>query len=304
MSTPVDPVEPVPQTAEPLPADVPQPIPDGAPTDVDIRDLATTLQRMADLGFDAPTFKKAVVTAVNYTANPPILDVQMSGDTTVTVSGVVFLDSYSPVAGDTVLIAKQGTDIFAFGQIVDGTQGGAPQGWATLAGSVEYRLVVDNGDQKVQLKGSGTFAGTFGTMPVGFRPSVTRVFNIARNGDAVAMLCTVNTSGVVTLSGLPNLSSTPTTSSDSHSHTGTSHSHGIGHTHGGTTDLRLCGYLSQAGSDLCHSHLISSGLPSSGNSATSGTGSTSSDAHTHTVSVTVVPTNPTTVWFDNVEYFL
>ncbi|MCX5535195.1 hypothetical protein OG785_32160 [Streptomyces sp. NBC_00006] len=73
-----------------------------------IRELATEIAKQAILAFDPATVRKSAVTAIATTATPPTLSVQISGDTTTTIDGVRYIDSYAPVGGDTVLIIKAG----------------------------------------------------------------------------------------------------------------------------------------------------------------------------------------------------
>jgi hypothetical protein len=191
MSTPgaVDPTVPS-ETA------VPTPVPSTSPTSDEIRDLATQLTQ-PQIPFDPAEIRKGIITTVNATTTPPNVSLTMSGDATV-IDGVVALDSYSPVVGDTVLVIKQGTNIFVLGQINDSGAGSA-NGWQT-AGGVSYRVVIDNGDQKVQLKGSYAVSGTaLFTLALGFRPTVTRTLVAGRDGASTSILVQIATSGAVTL---------------------------------------------------------------------------------------------------------
>jgi hypothetical protein len=146
---------------------------------------------------------KGVVTAVALTGTPPTISVNLAGDTTVTVAAVRFVDSYTPVTGDTVLLVKQGADIFALGQMND-SNAGVSNGWQTPSlsggvstngngnGAVQYRVVVDNGDNKVQLKGSVavSFSGSPMTLWSGmsgvYVPSATRSVVVAVTGALTA----------------------------------------------------------------------------------------------------------------------
>jgi hypothetical protein len=153
-------------------------------TNDQIRSLASALKPADNT---AVTITKAVVTAVNLAATPPSLDCQIGGDTSTTVAAVRFIDSYSPVVGDACLIVKQGSDVFALGHVDDTNEGTSANGWQTPSlnanyttngnsnGPLLYRIVVDNGDRKVQFKGSVALTGSPGsaifTLPVGYRPA-------------------------------------------------------------------------------------------------------------------------------------
>lgn len=167
-----------------------------------IRALATEIAKQTLLDFDPATIRKADVTASADTANPPTISIQISGDTTVTIPGVRYLDSYSPVVGDTILVFKQGTDLVALGQINDTPATPADQGWVTTGG-VQYRKVLDNGELKVQFKGTFTVSGaSLFTMNAGYIPSVTRTFTAGRNGESTSVLVQVASgTGAVTLVG-------------------------------------------------------------------------------------------------------
>ena len=82
-----------------------------------IRELASQITQMAKLGFDPMTVRKGVVAAVADTTTPPTVSINISGDTTTLVSQVRTLNNYTPVVGQTVLIGKQGTEIFLLGAI-------------------------------------------------------------------------------------------------------------------------------------------------------------------------------------------
>lgn len=215
MSTPDIPVTPATDPADPTP-----PVPDVTPEEAaaqaaaadaaaqaallndQIKALATEIAKQTLLDFDPATIRKAEVTASADTANPPTISIQISGDTTVTIDGVRYLDSYSPVVGDTILVFKQGTDLVALGQINDTPASPADQGWVTTGG-VQYRKVLDNGDLKVVLRGSFTVSGTsLWTMNSGYIPSVTRTILAGRNGEATSVLVQIAvTTGAVTLVG-------------------------------------------------------------------------------------------------------
>lgn len=160
---------------------------------------------------------KGTVAAVNLTGAPPTISIYLSGDTSTTIASVRFIDSYSPVVGDTVLIVKQGSDLFALGQMNSTTASPAENGWVTpTLGSgftthsidpVRYRVVVRDGDRIVEMRGGVTVSGTptaLWTMPSDVRPVVNLLpLLIARDpggGSNVAQL-QVNANGTMVLAG-------------------------------------------------------------------------------------------------------
>lgn len=171
-----------------------------------VRSLAITLSQKDTASCQ---LVKGVVTAVASLT----LSAQIGGDTSTTVDGIRYFDSYSPVVGDTVQILKQGSDLVALGQVNDSSTGTA-NGWVqpTLgsgfthsADPVQYRLLVDAGEPTIQLRGSMTHTGTntaLWTMPVGFRPASNRVLLIPRDNTQsnVAQLL-VNADGTMVLGG-------------------------------------------------------------------------------------------------------
>lgn len=251
-----------------------------------------------DLPFDPATIRKGTITASNPTATPPSVDLTLSGDDTTTVSAVRYIDSYSPVVGDTVLIIKQGTDIVVLGQIND-TGVGADNGWQTPSlgsgfsnngnsnGNPAYRLVVDNGDLKVQWKGSVAKTGTataLCTLAAPYLPASKRSIITARDpgGGSNVVQLDFNTDGTVVVVGGTTVPSGTGTTGASPS---LSHQHYLG-----TTDYQICGYLSQAGSDLCHAHGM-------------GYSDFQLGTHTHTMGNLAV-TFPVWISLNGIEYFL
>lgn len=177
----------------------------------ELRSLAMAL---ATPEFDACVFVKGVVTAVSL----PSVSVQIGGDTTTTISGVRFLDHYSPVVGDTVFISKQGSEIVIHGQMAV-TQAASAHGWTNLPSltsglaldvvdPAQYRLVLDHGSKMIQLRGkivvnSGT-PTTLWTFPAGeLRPSLNMgPLVIARNSThATTVLLFPNQNGTMTIEG-------------------------------------------------------------------------------------------------------
>lgn len=260
--------------------------------------------------FDPATIRKGTITAANFTASPPSVDLTISGDDTATISAVRYIDSYSPVVGDTVLIIKQGTDIVVLGQINDSGVG-ADNGWQTPTpstgftnngnsnGNPAFRLVVDNGDLKIQWKGSVAHTGTNTTIfaaaqvPAGFRPASTRNLITARDsgGGLASVGLQFNTDGSVTLVGATAFGN-PSGGATGSNAGGTTGSTSINATD--LSDYQICGYLSQAGSDLCHAH----------NTTVVGAHTHSFGSHTHTYPSTGGIADPVWISFNGIEYFL
>ena len=153
----------------------------------DIDPLRNLAQALTNDPGQPVTMTKGVVTNVSIGGQPPTCEIQLSGDTTTTIQGVRFIDSYSPAIGDVVQVIKQGPMLLILGQIAGGADHVA-NGWRTpvlLSGWAEfsfdppmYRLILDNGSKKVQLRGRVDASGTpsyLWTMPAEMRP----VFNLA-----------------------------------------------------------------------------------------------------------------------------
>lgn len=83
--------------------------------------------------------------------------VQIAGDTSVSVSGVKYLNSYSPAVGDAVWIVTDGVDLFVLGALNAVPSGG------TNANTAPYALAV--GSVVVSLSGTSN-ANTAFTYPV------------------------------------------------------------------------------------------------------------------------------------------
>jgi hypothetical protein len=258
-----------------------------------LRDLATQIAQMTKLGFDPMTIRKGIISGVAATTSPPTVSINISGDTNTLVSQVRTLNNYTPVVGQTVLIAKQGPEIFILGSIAsvnpksstDATPTG--NGWiqATLTNgshgsgehAVHYRRVLDHGSWKMQWRGtwttggSATMIGSANALGTSYRPTSYRPIFCARNSDgAVGVRMDFNADGTVTvITGTPGIANTnPGTSS----HTG--HSHGYIDDPAGTEDSTYV-----AGS---HSHTVND--------------------HSHGGSVVIG--YPTWISLNGVEYFL
>lgn len=325
-------------TTDPSATAPPPPVGGGSvtapPTPGALSGLAATLTPPPPV---SASFLKGVVTAVSLTGSPPTLSLHLAGDTTVTVASVRFIDSYTPVVGDTVLVAKQGSDIFALGQMND-SAGGVSNGWQTpsfgtgVSGSAQYRIVVDNGDNKVQLKGSCTLSGspsTMWTMAAPYIPSSSRTVPVAVNSaGGVTASMTFSSGGAVTLTVDPTLTSSASGNDTTGSTTagGTNGSDNANTDSQSGTDTGSANPAPRAGTDIQntnHTHLYSGSNVTSGVSVdhwhdlahihTIGHNHTSTHSHTFTGSGhthtqpththTVAVTYPTTVYFDGIEYF-
>jgi hypothetical protein len=156
---------------------------------------------------------KGVVTAYTY----PYITVQVDGDTSTSIENVRHLEAYSPVVGDTCSMLKQGSDLLAIGRVNTTTASPALNGWVTPTlgtgitaplDTVRYRIINDNGDRKMQMRGKVAVSGTnttLFTLPAGSRPILSLEVLAARNidGGSTAVQIAVNAStGVVSLSGV------------------------------------------------------------------------------------------------------
>lgn len=271
-------------------------------SDEEIRSLAQQLLKSGQLGFEPSTLVKGVVTAFDFLGSPPTLTVEISGDTTVSISNVRVINTYSPQVGHTVLLAKQGSDIVVIGHIAAVSAYKLGEDWvrATLTngshggnsnGDIYYRRILDHGSWKMQWRGGWNTSGTLmintaNALTSEFRPSSKRSVLCARHiqTGATAAQWDFHSDGRVELVGSIQTANSAVATGD----IGTigSHYHGIG----------------AVGS---HSH------PTPGTSANGGHdhgGGTSSNgghdhpfyggSHTHSVS------SPTWVSLNGVEYFL
>lgn len=269
MTTPVN---------QPPSGQVPTPQPGAAPTDADVNALASQIKAMVDAASAGSVqLSQALVAATALTATPPTVSVTLSGSA-VQIDGVSFMEGYTPAVGDNVDVLKQGNAIVVIGHVADtGSATETTAGWvATSITGISYRKVLDNGQFKVQFMGQGTATGaTLFTLPTGFRPLVTkeRTVTLANYGA-----CNL----VITSGGVCSLTANNTSTS-----TSSTHSHGIFRS--------LIGYLSQAGSDLGHSH-DGSGAADLGGGATDVGG-----AHTHTLGSLVFSN---TIYLDEVGFFI
>lgn len=258
-----------------------------------IRDLASQITSMSKLGFDPMTVRKGVVAAIADTTSPPTVSINISGDSETLVSQVRTLNNYTPIVGQTVLIGKQGTEIFLLGAIasvnpaVAADANTSDNGWikATLTNGthfgggndIYYRRVLDHGSWKMQWRGAwntdgnATMIASTEALGTDYRPAAARNVACARDSNNASLIRgNFSELGTVTFSqAIPGLSMSSVTLSP-----------------GGSTDVRLSGYLSQGGSDLGHSHAWGD-----------------SSSHSHSGSSVSIAT---AVWIslNGVEYFL
>lgn len=267
-----------------------------------IRELAAQITQMSKLGFDPLTIRKGIVASVNDATSPPTVSINISGDTSTLVAQVRTLNNYTPLVGQTVLVAKQGTEIFLLGSIASVNPTGttttmaSTSGWikATLTngthgangnGDIYYRRVMDHGSWKMQWRGGWGPAGatamidTADALDPDYRPSSTRSVVAARNQVGTnAVYFNFLANGEVDMIGgttAPTLdinSSSPGTSSNG------SHAHGYFDDWDGLGS----GSNDSTGSEGSHSHTVNS--------------------HFHGGSVTVAA--PTFVSLNGIEYFL
>lgn len=214
-----------------------------------LRDLATQIAQMTKLGYDPTTLRKAVVVAVNDFASPPTVSLNISGDANTVVSDVRSLNNYTPLVGQTVLLAKQGAEIFILGSIASVNPRSAQasseedNGWtkATLSSGshggndndVYYRRILDHGSWKMQWRGvwnpsgSTTMIGSGDALDPNYRPASYKAISLARNSDgAVTIRMDFNADGTVAY-----LTGTPTISPSTVSLGGTTNGPNVGHHH-------------------------------------------------------------------------
>lgn len=138
----------------------------------------------------APSVVNGLVTTVTVGITPPTISVQINGDTSTTIDGVAYDNSYVPVVGDTCILLRQGTDLIALGRVADGPggrglwhtvgttgNGSFSTNWGSGAtvgaigggsGVIVFRITAD----EVQVKGvahaTATPGGTILSLPSGF----------------------------------------------------------------------------------------------------------------------------------------
>lgn len=255
----------------------------------ELRDLVAELLKPA-LSFEPATIRKATVTAVSPSSTPPTISIRMSGDTTTTISGVRIEETYSPRVGHTVLVFKQGNEIFAFGHIAD-LAGASAGGWTTPSlaggwshngnsnGNVQYRRVMDNGSWKMQWRGGGNYGGSTvlaSALAAEFRPASRRTCVASRdaNGSNVVKV-DFETSGAVNIVGG---TTSPSGGSGGGGGTGFDGSFSVG----------------------SHFHSIPTGSSGNAGGFSIGSHNHSTSSHSHSISVD----SPNWVSFNGIEYFL
>lgn len=269
-----------------------------------IRDLAAQIAAMTKLPFDPATIRKAEVTAVSDSSTPPTVSLNISGDTTTLVSQVRTLNNFTPVVGQTVLLTKQGTEIFILGAIAAtnpySVNTGTDNGWIRLTqlaagshggnsnGDIYYRRILDHGSWKMQWRGGWTVSGSTlvaaGGLDTDYRPSSKRSVLAARHiqTGAVSVQFDFNTDGSVTLIGANTVPSLSTESTDTSSASpGTNFIDPIDSTTAGGADGHTHGVVGD------HAHTVNSHWHNL-------------NGHNHTVTVST----PTWVSLNGVEYFL
>jgi hypothetical protein len=185
-----------------------------------IRELASQITQMSKLGFDPLTIRKGIIGAVSDTSTPPTVSVNISGDTETLVNGVRLVNNFTPIIGQTVLIGKQGTELFVLGAISSSNPVlhtvYTDNGWvkATLAngfhngnssGDIYYRRVLDHGSWKMQWQGGWDPNGAttmITALDPDYRPASRRPIICARNASgAVSVKMDFQTDGSVTMVG-------------------------------------------------------------------------------------------------------
>lgn len=117
----------------------------------------------------AGSFITGTVTEVQLLAGT--ITCTIMGDPTL-IPGIAFMDTYTPMVGDSPIFMKQGTDLIAIGTIQGASSSASwtpvsyKAGYTDVAGvggPGMYRAVCESGDVKVQIKGSFTPPGVAGT---------------------------------------------------------------------------------------------------------------------------------------------
>lgn len=216
-----------------------------------VRNLATQISKVSKTARSS-SVRKATVVAVNYNKSTGLVtaDLNLSGDTTVTVPAVSVVQGVSPNVGDTVNVLKQDATMSVVSQISTQTGTNPPGGWiqASLAsgfshngdsqGNLYYRIVNDNGAMRMDWMGAVGITGTptsvlSAALDTDYRPSSQRKLILPRGlGNGASFLdvqVQFTTSGTVVLQGAQ-----PTAPSHTHS-LGTSGAGGDvhDHSHGG-----------------------------------------------------------------------
>lgn len=266
-----------------------------AQTQTGLRALAAAINGQ---GGGGPTSQimMGTVSAVHLTGTPPTIDCYLNGDTTTLVTGIVFMDSYTPLVGDVVHFMEQGNTVFAMGQAAPGgsaTNNGwvAPTGFTAggPGGSPLARLRMQSGSVQVEFQGTVAYAGTLLTVPSGMAPTTAPRPLIAPSDGLGFVRLLVNTNGTVTVT-LPSANTgntSPGTDSQSPGASSGSSSDGFGGTTGGAS-AGTAHTHSEGGTTNGHSHSVSVNSHSH-----------TVNSHSHSISST-----PTWVGLDGLSYYL
>ncbi|WP_406527395.1 hypothetical protein [Streptomyces sp. I8-5] len=220
---------------------VPEQAPGPGVSEGDIRDLAAQLMA-PPLSFDPSTIRKGVVAAVSAgdASNAPTISVTLSGDNSVVVDGVRLAADYSPNVGDTVILIKQGANLFAAFRIAEAgsiVASSAVGGWqladlgsgfghnGNAQGSLMYRRVLEDGSWKMQWKGGVSISGSqIAVCSVGsdYTPTGKRTLCAAREQAGGSNVINVDflSSGAVNLVGATSAPLSATLNDSAHSHGG------------------------------------------------------------------------------------
>ena len=131
------------------------------------RDLATTLGRMAPETDNLGAFRKGNIVSIQ-DGPPATCTITLSGDSTQ-IAGITFIDSYLPVVGDTVILAKQAGSLLILGTVEP-----RPPAMATLLierlanqsvnSSTNTQVLFDTLSMNVGWPATGWVAGTPGNI--------------------------------------------------------------------------------------------------------------------------------------------
>ncbi|MGW0682860.1 hypothetical protein ACWD2L_05800 [Streptomyces sp. NPDC002754] len=286
-----------------------------AAIDQQLRELATTMNQMVQKAVSQGfAIRKAIITSVNALSTPPSVELNISGDTESPVDQVRMVNNFNPQVGQTVLLAKQGSEIFILGAIAASSGkavGPVDTGWkrATLAagshngnsnGDVYYRRVLDNGSWKMQWRGGWNVSGT--TMITGldqeYRPSSKRTIDVPRDaggGSNVAKIDFNSDGTAVLVGGTTSPGSTGGQTTSGSSPGGSTSSANV------TISIGVSGTTSNSSTGTNHTHTFSdtdSGSDSHSHSVSVNNHTHQNGNHSHPVD------SPTWVSLNKCEYFL
>lgn len=342
MTTPSDPQSPgenpVPSVPEPTPeqaaeaqAAADKAAAEAAQTEA-IRALAAEITKQALLTLDPCTIKKGTVVSIQSTGTPPTLTITLSGSATE-IPGVRYIDSYAPVAGDTVDVLWQNSAVLVLGQVAANF---AESTWTTVPlvngnshngngnGNFQMRRVWDHGAWRVDLQGGINYAGNniANSIDAKYRPvnATRRTVLCARDaGGANDVKIDIGADGTVSMVGgtTAPFSQTPNDSTHNHgqhehgidvsSHTHAAHSHNSSAQNAGLSEHNHSGAVSTVGHQHpTHDHSISSEVnPESTHSHSGTTQMTTPNDSTHNHGSHHHDVNdPVWISFNNVSYYL